>query len=206
MKSQWWPLARSPRCGIMLGVLPRMRIWQASWGEKRAAWIANSIRAISHRVVKIGALLIVSLGVYVRVEGLDHVPAHGPLLIVARHYHHLYDGSILLRTLSRRLRIFVALDWVGSRWQRMLIEQACAALTWPVILRGERLRRRDAVLQYKADEVRSYLRRAMQNSVMLLCQQEALLIFPEAYPNIDPSQMQKLMERAFFPSTQVLRV
>jgi hypothetical protein len=30
------------------------------------------------------------------VEGLEHVPASGPVLIVARHFHHLYDGCILL--------------------------------------------------------------------------------------------------------------
>lgn len=34
-------------------------------------------------------------------SGLENIPAHGPVLIVVRHYHHLYDGLALFAVLPR---------------------------------------------------------------------------------------------------------
>jgi 1-acyl-sn-glycerol-3-phosphate acyltransferase len=38
----------------------------------------------------------------VRVEGLGHLPATGPAVIAARHFHHFYDGCALLAVVPRR--------------------------------------------------------------------------------------------------------
>lgn len=47
--------------------------------------------------------------------GMEHIPARGPALIVARHYHHLFDGLAMFAAISRPFYIVVALDWVKSR-------------------------------------------------------------------------------------------
>jgi putative membrane protein len=35
-------------------------------------------------------------------SGLENIPADGPALIVARHYHHLFDGLALFAAVTRR--------------------------------------------------------------------------------------------------------
>ena len=36
------------------------------------------------------------------------------VVLAARHYHHLFDGTSLLSTIGRPLRVMVALDWVDA--------------------------------------------------------------------------------------------
>jgi putative membrane protein len=146
--------------------------------------------------------------VRVMVEGLEYVPRSGPVLIVARHFHHLYDGCVLLETVPRRLHILVALDWVQKRWLRRLMEWACAMVDWPALLRIERLGEAEDTINrvsiaassaYVRGEFGRYLRRAARDSVQLLRNGEALVIFPEAYPNIDPAPTPKKDKDAFLP-------
>ena len=99
----------------------------------------------------------------------------------------------IVTTLGRPVRIMVALDWVTAGPQRRLAESLCAAAGWPVVLRPDADRYRpelaaDPVRRaaYRADTTR-YLKRAAGQSVELLRRGEALLVFPEGYPNIDPS-------------------
>jgi putative membrane protein len=47
----------------------------------RAAW--RSIRAVSKRNA--------AKDLRLTIHGLEHLPPDGPVLLVARHYHHLYD-------------------------------------------------------------------------------------------------------------------
>ena len=42
------------------------------------------------------ACAIVRRAVHLEVTGLDNVPEHGPAILVARHYHHLYDAAASL--------------------------------------------------------------------------------------------------------------
>ncbi len=128
--------------------------------------------------------------VTMHIEGREHIPASGPVLIVAHHVHHLYDGCVFLQTLKRWPHILVALDWSKTRRQRRFMEWACSFAQWPVILRQERLQ---AGVQsaYDSGEVRPYLRRAVKKVVHLLRGGEVLVIFPEAYPNIDPEPSPK---------------
>ena len=48
------------------------------------------------------------------VKGLSRIPKHGPVLLVARHYHHLFDGVALLLSIPRPIHILVTLDWTKS--------------------------------------------------------------------------------------------
>ena len=123
-----------------------------------------------------------------RVEGLAHVPANGPLIIVGRHYHHLLDGSLLVTRVKRPLHIVVGLDWAGS--SRPTVEWACRSAEYPIVLRtgntdsGEQLR---------------YLRTAFRETTRLLIDGRALVVFPEGYPTIDPAFTPKQSDDEFLP-------
>jgi 1-acyl-sn-glycerol-3-phosphate acyltransferase len=125
----------------------------------------------------------------VRVEGREHFPTRGPVLVAARHYHHLYDGCLLLATVPRPLRLMVALDWVGSPRSRRGLEALCAWARWPVVLRAERLSVSTGA--YRSEEARRYLRRGFDGALAALVAGEALAVFPEAYPNVDPNPTPK---------------
>ena len=152
-----------------------------------------------------GSWMIARRRVTLAVEGLEHVPLTGPLLIAARHFHHFYDGCVLMRAVPRRLHIFVALDWVRKRWVRSMMEMACTMADWPMILRTEQLNKNatqhseTASGAYSLVEARSYLRHAITDSVRLLRNGETLVVFPEAYPNIDPGSTPKVEKNEFLP-------
>lgn len=121
------------------------------------------------------------------VEGREHVPASGPVLIAARHYHHLYDGVALVSTLDRPVHIVVGLDWVQSPLGQRVMNLACGAARWPVVHRPDALDRVDvAERAASAREMTRLLRRATKETVDLLRAGRAMIVFPEGYPNIDP--------------------
>lgn len=146
--------------------------------------------------------------VKIHVEGMEHVPHSGPVLIVARHYHHLYDGCVLLKTIPRPLHILVALDWVQKPWLRRVMELACTLASWPMLLRVEQFNTgsntQNGVGQgaYSRNEAKKYLRYAIRDSVRLLRNGEILIVFPEGYPNIDPQSTPKENDQAFLPFRQ----
>ena len=137
----------------------------------------------------------------IHVEGREHLPDSGPVLIAVRHFHWFYDGYILVRTIPRRLHTIVALDWVQSRPLRLAIELACSLADWPVILRGELLLEHEEgkPWAYTPGEARQYLRQVTLASVRLLRSGEVLVVFPEGYPNIDPHPTPKPDLEAFLP-------
>jgi 1-acyl-sn-glycerol-3-phosphate acyltransferase len=129
----------------------------------------------------------------VTIEDLERVPETGPVVIVARHYHHLYDGCVIGTSLDRHLHILVAADWTSRGSSRGLLERASRVARWPVILRldaptyqPERFPDAATRATYDAEAVR-YLRRAASDAVRLLRDGHVLLVFPEGYPTIDPS-------------------
>ena len=137
----------------------------------------------------------------IHVEGREHLPDSGPVLIAVRHFHWFYDGYMLVRTIPRRLHTIVALDWVQSRTLRLAIELACSLADWPVILRGELLLEHEEgkPWAYTPGEARQYLRQVTLASVRLLRSGEVLVVFPEGYPNIDPHPTPKSDLEAFLP-------
>ena len=159
------------------------------------------LRSISHLTVRNGSKVLTSGKVLYRLEGLEHIPQDGPVLLVARHYHDLYDGCILLASLPRRLHILIALDWIQGPRTRALMELACKLVEWPIVLRGERLQENKThpPSAYQAQEQRQYLRQATRLTTRLLRQGEMLTIFPEAYPVIDPHPSPRTPEQDFLP-------
>jgi putative membrane protein len=133
----------------------------------------------------------------VSVEGREHVPSSGPVLVAARHFHHLYDGAALIESIARPVRIFVALDWASSRLVRLAMETACRLARWPVALRGENLGKPESVFERR--ELMQYTRRALDDAAALLRDGEVLVVFPEGYPTIDPAGGRKSDENAFLP-------
>ena len=73
-------------------------------------------------VLQKGSWVVARRKVRLVVEGLENVPCTGPVLIAARHFHHLYDGCVMMKAIPRRLHFFVALDWVRKRWLRRFME------------------------------------------------------------------------------------
>lgn len=152
-------------------------------------------------VMRLGSIFIARSRVKIQVEGLEHVPREGPVLIAARHFHYFYDGYTLVRSLPRRLHTVVALDWLQAQSLRLIIEVGCALADWPVVLRGEEMRQHaeGGRWAYQHVESRRYLRQVMQDAVRLLRAGEVLVIFPEGYPNIDPHHTPKEDLEAFLP-------
>jgi 1-acyl-sn-glycerol-3-phosphate acyltransferase len=176
-----------------LALLPRR---QPTGGNR-----AFPARFMSHLTVRCAAQGLIRHKTTLTVEGLEWIPRSGPVLIAARHFHHLYDGCALLSIIPRRLHLLVALDWITRRWLRRVMERACALLDWPIVLRSERLASSASGGQCASasNEGLRYLRCAVSETTRLLCSGEALVIFPEAYPHIDPVYTPKQNEAAFLP-------
>ena len=149
--------------------------------------------AISRFAIETYSRALVRRRVRLHVAGLRHVPRAGPVLLAARHYHHLYDAAILMTAVPRPTHFLVAFDWAHSPRDRRWLELACRLARWPGLLRPERVGRavergRSA---YAPSEVGPYLRAALVESVGLLAEGRALVVFPEAYPTIDPEGSEK---------------
>jgi 1-acyl-sn-glycerol-3-phosphate acyltransferase len=132
----------------------------------------------------------------VRVEGLANVPAAGPVMLVARHFHHLLDGAVLVRYIPRPVHIVVGLDWTADAKQRAWMERACRAARYPIVLRPATLGERAG---YARNEFRAYTRAALHDASALLGAGRVVLAFPEGYPNVDPAFARKANDDAFLP-------
>jgi putative membrane protein len=145
------------------------------------------------RSLRAASKLIVRQRLDLRVEGTGFIPATGPAMIVARHFHHLYDGCALLAVVPRPIHIVVALDWVEHRPGRFAMEQACRAAAWPVVLR-----RNGATVVDEGQAMRTLRRTAIAVQTLLEAGR-IVLVFPEGYPNVDPGYTPKRDESEFLP-------
>jgi putative membrane protein len=136
--------------------------------------------------------------------GLEHIPAQGPALVVARHYHHLFDGLALFAALRRPFHIVVTLDWVQSHPAKFFMQTLTSVARWPVVLRRDVIVRslsgpaKGAAL-FSRNDVMHYQRRALHQAVQLLVDGRILVVFPEGYPNIDPAFTPKREPEEFLP-------
>jgi len=122
----------------------------------------------------------------VTVEGREHVPVKGPVLIAARHYHHLYDGCVAVDALGRPVHIVVGLDWIRNPVVRVAMTRLCRIARWPIVIRPP-LPDAPAPSRESLAERRAVLRQSARDTVDLLRAGRVVVIFPEGYPNIDPS-------------------
>jgi len=160
---------------------------------------------IACRTIRLGARALAAGRVEMAVTGLDHIPTGGPVLLVARHYHHLFDGVVLLVSMPRPIHILVTLDWAKNSYARRLMTLATTMARWPVVLRSDALRTRiirDRTWKGKiitAAAIRRYQYSALSDSVALLAAGRLLVVFPEGYPNIDSHYTPKTRPEEFLP-------
>jgi putative membrane protein len=129
------------------------------------------------------------------VEGREYLPPDGPVVIAARHYHHLLDGCALFATIDRPAHIVVGLDWAEGGLGRVMAG-LCTLARWPVVQRSP-LDGPSASPAGEAGRFRS-ARAALGLSTALLGEGRVLIVFPEGYPNIDPHRTPKTGD-AFLP-------
>lgn len=184
----WQP----PLAALVLGIIPAALALRGTpvTGTPPSKGLTHRIAPTAIQQI---ARLIAARRLQIQVEGHAHVPTSGPVLIVARHYHHLYDGCALIATILRPVRILVALDWLQQPLARRVIDWACATAQWPVIVRD------DSPALMASGDVRRTLRRAVDQTVALLRAGELVVIFPEGYPNIDPHYTPKRSTDEFLP-------
>ncbi len=147
----------------------------------KAAW--RSIRALG----KVG----IAKDVELRVQGLEGVPSSGPVILAARHYHHLYDGCAIFATIPRQVQVLVGLDWIERPIALKGMQAACRSAGWPVVFRNTTEVDRSIWLPM--------LRTALSESQEILEKGRVLLVFPEGYPTIDPHGSPKTGEDEFLP-------
>jgi 1-acyl-sn-glycerol-3-phosphate acyltransferase len=141
-----------------------------------------------------GACRLAARRIDLRVEGLEHLPATGPAIIAARHFHHFYDGCALVAVAPRPLKILVTLDWMKNAVGLRLMRGACQIANWPVVDRTDSYASHDG-----ATVPRRKLLAATRECVDLLRRGQLVLVFPEGYPNIDPGFTPKTGDDAFLP-------
>ncbi|MDQ3547894.1 MAG: 1-acyl-sn-glycerol-3-phosphate acyltransferase, partial [Chloroflexota bacterium] len=200
----WWPVVLA----VVFGIVPAALAWRSRPTApdpvelprpERGYSAPSPVQNVTQRVLATGAKVLGARGMDLRVEGAESLPSSGPVLVAARHFHHLNDGCAIVATAGRPVHILVALDWVKGRFGRSMMERACGMARWPFVLRDDALVGESAGSAFRASESRQYLRRAVGESVDLLRAGELLVVFPEAYPNIDPAYTPKRDDTTFLP-------
>ncbi len=172
--------------------------------EKRSApRFASPVEAIAYAAIQTFARRTLVRNVELRVEGAEWLPREGATLIAAHHYHNLYDGLILLCHARQPVHLLVTLDWVRTRWLRWLMLLACRVARWPAVLRTDDFLisrgHFNGVSAFRLEEARPMLRAATSLARDLLRAGQTLVIFPEAYPTVDPVFTPKVDGREFLP-------
>ena len=134
-------------------------------------------------------------------NGMENLPIRGPALIVVRHYHHLFDGLALFSAMQRQFHIVVSVDWVANRRTKIFMHAINHMARWPMILRTDALKHHENSQRrlFSTSDGARYQREALRESVQLLVEGKILVVFPEGYPNIDPTYTPKTEPDQFLP-------
>lgn len=62
------------------------------------------LNRITGQIIRLGARALAAGQIKITAVGLEHIPENGPVLLIARHYHHLFDGVVLLLSIPRPLQ------------------------------------------------------------------------------------------------------
>lgn len=117
-------------------------------------------------------------------------------MLVARHFHHLLDGAVLVTRVKRPIHIVVGLDWAATPFVRRWMERVCRAAEYPIVLRRPTVERTGS---FRREELVRYTRTALRETTRLLRDGRVVLVFPEAYPTIDPTGTRKPHPDAWLP-------
>jgi len=153
--------------------------------------IHEACRWTIYRAIRASAQAMAAARVETSVSGLDNLPRDGPVLLLARHYHYLLDGVVLLVSVPRPIHIMVAVDWVKNSYARRLLTLAMSMVRWPSVVRQD-------APEARVDQGR-YQRTALRDSVELLAEGRLLVVFPEGYPNIDRHFTPKMRPEEMLP-------
>jgi Acyltransferase len=95
----------------------------------------------------------------------------------------------------------VTVDWAKNRRTKFFMEAMTRAARWPVLLRADALARggHNPGRLFSPNDVTRYQRKALRQAVELLVQERIVVVFPEGYPNIDPTYTPKTEPEAFLP-------
>ncbi len=138
---------------------------------------------ISWRFLRLAGRIALARNADTTVIGLDHVPPRGPVIVAARHYHHLFDGALLVAAIDRPTHVVAGLDWIANPLVHKAMTRLCAIARWPVVIRPEHPDRPHPIM---AGERRAILRKGARDVAALLLEDRVVIVFPEGYPNVDP--------------------
>ena len=155
------------------------------------AMIHEASESMICRAIRLAARAMAADRLDMSVSGLENIPGDGPVLLLARHCHYLFDGVVLLVSVPRPIHIMVAVDWVKSSYARRLLTLATTMARWPSVVRS------DAPRAWFGQD--RYQRTALRDSVELLAEGRLLVVFPEGYPNIDRHYTPKTRPEEMLP-------
>jgi putative membrane protein len=130
--------------------------------------------------------------------GVEHVPSGSPALLIVRHYHHFYDGLILMAALRRPVHILVTLDWAQNPAVLNGMHLLTRLARWPVILRTDALSH-TGNKNFGTTDILNYQRRGLREAADLLGAGNLVVVFPEGYATIDPHYTPKSRDSELLP-------
>jgi len=127
----------------------------------------------------------------IKVEGKENILLTGSVMFASRHYNGDYDGGVLLSSIKRRVFILTGMDWIQSRMDRLIVP-----LTYK-LMGAIPVNRLNSPFITRFPNATTLS--AMRKLILLLQSREAILIFPEAWPNLDKHYTPKKIENEFLP-------
>jgi 1-acyl-sn-glycerol-3-phosphate acyltransferase len=158
--------------------------------------VTGTIDRLRWRIMEAGAKVLARRHFDLRVEGREHLPSSGPVIIAARHYPHFWDGCVFMLVVGRPVHFITAVDWITNRPRRLATELGFRAVGWPRLIRSDGLV--STTRNINRQEQIGYLRRMLIESAALLAQGNVLVVFPEGHPTIDPDETPKHGDESIF--------